>query len=477
MEPLSLAFVLEATGARVIHGPREASFRSILTDSRIENLEGALFVALRGERFDGNGYALEALARGAAGVLLDSGRAPHELALEEMKLSGRVVLECGAPGCETTEKALLAIAAHYRKQFTIPFVGVAGAAGKTTTKEITAHLLQKLGPIVASEKSYNNSVGVPHTLLRVQRSTRAAVVEIGTNAKGEVAMLSAVAKPTIAIITIIAEEHLEGLGSIEGVLEEEGSILDAMDAGGIAVLNADDRYYSQLKKRARGRVITFGIENKADYMARDLVFHVAGSSFTIQGKPATVPLIGTHNAYNSLGAIAIACTLGVPLEDTLRALSEMKPPHRRLERKHFGNVEVIDDCYNANPGSVRAAIRALEGLRNCRRRIFILGKMHELGAQSARLHREIGKAAGAANFDLFITIGGEAGELSVGAVEAGFSAGKILQFPNTSEAEWNIADIVREGDLVLVKGSRAEGLEKIVDAIRARFQNETSGHL
>ncbi|MBI3819599.1 MAG: UDP-N-acetylmuramoyl-tripeptide--D-alanyl-D-alanine ligase [Planctomycetes bacterium] len=469
MEPISLASVLEATGARVMHGPRESTFTSISTDSR-QPQPGALFIALRGERFDGNGFALDAFARGAAAALVDSGRAPHALALSEMGLSARTVLECGAPGSGDTTQGLLAIAAHYRKQFTIPFVGVAGAAGKTTTKEIAAHLLKSIGPITASEKSFNNSVGVPHTLLRVGRETRAAVVEIGTNSPGEVRMLARVAKPNIAIITIIAEEHLEGLGSIDGVLEEEASILDELPGDGTAVLNADDRYYPQLRKRARGKIITFGIENKADFEARDVVFHVAGASFTIGGKPATVPLLGTHNIYNTLGALAIASAIGVPLETALRAASDLKPPYRRLERKHFGEVEVIDDCYNANPGSVRAAIRALEGLRNNRRRIFVLGKMHELGAESARLHREIGMAVGAAKFDLFITIGGESSALAAGAAAAGHPASKIIQFPTTADAEWNITEIVRPGDLILVKGSRAEGLEKVVDALRAKFE-------
>lgn len=475
MEPISLAFILEATNARVIAGPRDATFTSISTDSRTCP-PGSLFIALKGPRFDGNGYALDALARGAAAVLVDYGCAPNSFALEEMKLSGRTILECGSTGSEDTTAALLAIAGHYRKQFAIPVVGIAGAAGKTSTKEIAAHLLQKLGPVVASEKSFNNAIGVPHTLLRIDRSTRAAVVEIGTNAPGEILLLSNVAKPTIAIITIIAEEHLEGLGSIEGVLEEEGAILDALGEEGTAVLNADDRYYPMLRKRARGKVVTFGIENAADFRGEDVIFHVAGTSFSILGKPATAPLLGTHNTYNTLGAIAIANTLGVPLEESLRAVAELKPPHRRLERKHFGDVEVIDDCYNANPGSVRAAVRALDGLRNGRRRIFILGKMHELGAESARLHREMGKAVGASNFDLFVAIGGECNELASGAVEAGYSAAKIIKFPTTSDAQWNIENIIKPGDLVLVKGSRAEGLEKVVDALRDRFAGRAEGN-
>jgi UDP-N-acetylmuramoyl-tripeptide--D-alanyl-D-alanine ligase len=428
-------------------------------------------VALRGARFDGNAFALDALAKGAAAALVETGRAPSEAQLSEKGLAGRAILAHRDP-----HRALLDLAAKYRREFTIPVVGIGGAAGKTTTKDIAAHLLARLGPTVASEKSYNNSVGVPHTLLRIDDTTKNAVVEIGTNAPGEVAQLSAVAAPTVGCLTIIAEEHLEGLGTLEAVAREEGDLLAALPESGLAILNADDRHFPTLRKRVRGRVVTFGLEREADFRAEDVVFHVAGASFAVGGKPATVPLLGTHNIYNALAALAIARSLGLPLEDGLRALGELRPPQRRLERKRFGEVEVLDDCYNANPPSVRAAIRALEGLRGPSdgrkgRRILILGKMHELGSQSSALHREIGRAAGAAGFDLFVVIGGEAGELAAGAVEAGLRASKIVRFPATADAAFHLPELLRAGDLVLVKGSRAEGLERVVEAIRARFEN------
>lgn len=469
MEPLTLLEVLEATGARVMAGPRDAVFPGIATDTR-GNVDSMLYIALRGARFDGNAFAIDALARGARGVLVETGRAPHALALQAMKLGGRTILECN-----DTEQAMLAIAARYRSQFNIPFVGIGGAAGKTTTKEIAAHLLSKLGSVVASEKSFNNSVGVPLTIFRVDNTTKNAVVEIGTNAPGEVGRLAAVVRPTIGIITIIAEEHLEGLHSLDGVAGEEGSLLDFIPPDGTAVLNADDRYFPLLRSRAKCNVVTFGIENKADFRAENVIFHVAGSSFVLDGRAATVPLIGTHNVYNALGATAIATRLGLPVDEAVRALGELKPPHRRLERKRFGEVEVIDDCYNANPGSVRAAVRALEGLRNGRRRIFILGKMHELGIESARLHREMGRTVGAARFDLFIAVGSEAGELTAGAVEGGMPVQKIIKFPTTSDLEWAVASLLSPGDLILIKGSRAEGLEKVVDAVGNAFRPRAGG--
>jgi UDP-N-acetylmuramoyl-tripeptide--D-alanyl-D-alanine ligase len=437
----------------------------VITDSRAV-VPGSLFVALRGARFDGNAYALDALAKGAAAALVETGRAPSEAQLSERGLAGRAILTHRDP-----QRALLDLAANYRRAFAIPVIGIGGAAGKTTTKDIAAHLLARLGPTVASEKSYNNSIGVPHTLLRIDDTTKSAVVEIGTNAPGEVSQLSAAAAPTVGCLTIIAEEHLEGLGTLDAVAREEGDLLAALPESGLAVLNADDRYFPILQKRARCRVVTFGLEREADFRAENVVFHVAGGSFTVGGRAATVPLLGTHNIYNALAALAIARSLGLALEEGLRALGELRPPQRRLERKRFGEIEVLDDCYNANPPSVRAAIRALEGLRGAGRRILILGKMHELGAQSAALHREIGRAAGAAGFDRFVVIGAEAGELAAGAVEGGLRASKIVRFPTTAEAAYHLPEELRAGDLVLVKGSRAEGLERIVEAIRARFEN------
>jgi UDP-N-acetylmuramoyl-tripeptide--D-alanyl-D-alanine ligase len=460
------------TGARVARGRAQGNIDSVTTDSRQVPVH-SIFIALRGERFDGNEYCLEALVKGATAAIVEPGRAPGPEEIEGLRLDGRCVLEHPNPGA-----ALLEIARRYRESFAIPVVAVGGAAGKTTTKDIAAHVFQRFGPTVASEKSFNNAIGVPLTLLRLDKETRYAIVEVGTNAPGEVAALAAIVKPTIGLVTVIAEEHLEGLGTLEGVAAEEGDLLPALPKDGTAILNADDRFFETLARRAPCQVLTFGLENPADYRAEGIVFHAAGVSFTVKGRSVTVPLLGTHSVYNCLAALAAAGAAGIGLDDALATLSDLRTPHRRLERKRFGEVEVIDDCYNANPGSVRAAIRALDGLRNGRRRIFVLGKMHELGAASAALHRETGFAVGQAQFDLFVVVGGEGAALAAGAVEAGFPASRILRFPTTDDAAYHAGDFLHSGDLVLVKGSRAEGLERVVDAIRTRFegmQQKTGG--
>jgi UDP-N-acetylmuramoyl-tripeptide--D-alanyl-D-alanine ligase len=472
VDPVTLQFICDSTGARPRCAPAKSiQINAVSTDSR-SCTAGSLFVAIRGETFDGNAFAADALRAGAGGVLVEPRAAALPAVLECAKGSGRAVLEHPEP-----ESALLQLAKCYRERFQIPVVAVAGAAGKTTTKEITAHLLKSLGPVAASEKSFNNSIGVPHTLFKIDKSTRTAVVEIGTNARGEVAALAAVVSPTLGVITIIAEEHLEGLGDLDGVCAEEGALLDALPADGVAFLNADDVYFPKLMSRARCRVATFGVENAADFAARDLAFHRAGTSFQLNGRPATIPLLGTHNVYNSLAAVAIATTLGVPMEESLRALSELKPPDRRLERKRFGGIEVIDDCYNANPGSVRAAVRALEGLRHGRRRIFVLGKMHELGARSAELHREMGRVVGAARFDLFVTVGAEGGDLARGAVDAGMSPARIVQFPTVADAAEHLPPVARDGDILVVKGSRAEALERVVESLQRAFASRGEEHV
>ncbi|MBL8694209.1 MAG: UDP-N-acetylmuramoyl-tripeptide--D-alanyl-D-alanine ligase [Planctomycetes bacterium] len=463
MEPINLNDLLASTGARLVSGPRSVRFTSVSTDTRTVS-DGALFVALQGPRFDGNAFAGEALTRGARGVLTTPGRAPEDPPKD------RVCLEHADPG-----RAFLDLAGWYRRRFTIPFVGIGGAAGKTTTKEMAGQVLSRFLPTVYSEKSFNNSVGVPATLLRVDGSTRVAVVEIGTNARGEVAQLAKVVAPTVGLVTCIAEEHLEGLGSLEGVAEEEGDLPAALPEDGVAILNADDRFFAALRSRTRCRVVTFGLESDADYRATDVVFHVAGCSFRVQGKPATVPLLGTHNVYNAVSVVALASVLGFGLEESLGALAELRPPQRRMERKRFGDVEVIDDCYNANPASVRAAVRALEGLRVGRRRVLVLGKMHELGEGSKELHRDVGRAVGQSRVDLFIAVGAESEALLRGAVEGGLSPARMLALPTAEEAVSAVPDLVKPGDLVLVKGSRAEGLERIVDALAARYQPREAG--
>ncbi|HKE00151.1 MAG TPA: UDP-N-acetylmuramoyl-tripeptide--D-alanyl-D-alanine ligase, partial [Planctomycetota bacterium] len=355
MEPFDFGSVLDATGARPVCGDRSLVFRSVSTDSRTTP-PGSLFVALRGPRFDGNDHAADALRRGAVGVFVSPGRAP-DLAHPQ------ACAEHADPAA-----ALLALAAWHRRRFRVPVIGITGSCGKTTTKDLTAACLRRLGPTVASEKSFNNDVGVPATLLRLDRETRSAVVEIGTSGPGEIARLSAIAAPTIGVITNIAEAHLEGLGTIEGVAREKGDLLEALPEDGVAILNADDRFFPALARRAgRRRVVRFALETEAEYTARDIVFHVAGASFTVQGRAATIPLLGSHVVADALAAIAAAVEAGLSLDAALAALAQIPPPERRLERKRFGEVEVLDDCYNANPASVRAAIRALAGLRLGRR--------------------------------------------------------------------------------------------------------------
>lgn len=463
MRPLDVASVIEATGARAPENAADARFTDVCTDSRAVS-PGSLFVALRGPNFDGNAYALDALAAGAAGALFASGRGPTPAELSARGLEGRACLEHPEP-----ELALTRLAAWYRRRFSIPVVGITGSCGKTTTKDITGHVLGRFVPTVASRKSFNNSIGVPATLFRIEDATGAAVVEIGTNARGEIAALSEIAAPTIGIVTNVAEAHLSGLGSIEGVAREKGDLVAALPPDGVAILNADCRFHRGMAERARCRVVTFALDAAADLTATDVVFHAAGTSFRVGGRPATVPLLGTHNVYNALAAIAAAEAVGVPLERALGALGDLPAPERRLERKRFGDVEVLDDCYNANPASTRAAIRALEGLRVGRRRMFVLGSMRELGDLSKALHRDVGRAVGAAKLDVLVAVGDEAGEIVAGAVEGGMSAARVVRFPTTGEAAAGIGDLAKPGDLILVKGSRAEGLERVVEALRAAF--------
>lgn len=457
MEPLSASDVLRSVGGVPVGG-LPARFTGISTDTRAL-AAGDLFVALRGENFDGHQFLAQAARAGATAALVDREQpvtAPLPLIL-----------------VPDTTQALLGLARFQRDRLSARVVAITGSNGKTTTKDLTRAVCATRRRVVASPASFNNSVGVPLTLFLADRDTEVVVLEVGTNHPGEIAQLAAVIRPDVAIITNVAPAHLEGLGTLEGVREEKGALLDHVREGGCCVLNADDGSYEALRARARCRVVSVGVRKRADYVATmpfcdldRIAFHVNGTA------KVRVPLLGCHNLYNALMALAAAAELGIAVEVGAAGLKQFEGPPMRLTRHQNGERLVIDDAYNANPGSMKAAIKTFAALSLRGRKILVLGDMLELGGAAAELHRDVGRSLSCGTFDLIAAIGEHADALLSGARECGIDADRLVQYANADACARDLAARLRADDAVLVKGSRRMGLERVVkrllDPVRDR---------
>lgn len=444
-----------------MRGDPALALTGVSTDTR--TLEpGQLFLALRGPNFDGARFAGAALERGAAAVLVHG-----DASAVELSAAGGVLVHADP------RRALGDLGSWYRSTLPMRVLGITGSCGKTTTKEIARQLFARLFPVVASPSSFNNDIGVPHTLLLCAPETALAVVEMGTNHPGEIAALSRIARPHGGIVTNVGASHLAGLGSLEGVAREKGDLLAAVPADGFCVLNAAGRFRAELASRSAARVITFSVEGsgaeRGDLDACDLYFHAGGTAFRLNGRELFTPLLGTHNVENLLAVLAAGIGLGLELDTLLPGVSALTGARSRMERIELSGITLFDDCYNANPQSLRAAVRVLSGLHGYRRRVLVLGDMLELGELSAELHHDLGREAASSGVDAVLLVGSFTRAAAAGALEGGLGAGSLAHFDTTDEAVRGAVDFVREGDVVLVKGSRGMALERVVGALRERW--------
>lgn len=445
-----------ATGGRALRRGPCAPARRVVTDSRAVE-PGDCFLALRGAQRDGHAYVADALACGAAGVVV--AQLPVPLTVPR----GRFVVEV-----EDTGRALLAIAASWRRAHPrVRVVGITGSCGKTSTKNMLGFVLGASMPTVRSPHSYNNAIGVPLSLFQIQDDTRAAVVEIGTSGPGEIETLAATAQPDVAIVTCVAESHLEGLGSLEGVAHEKAALLRALPPDGLAILNGDDPSTARhLLAAAPARRVLVRVGQEADWFATDVRFCGLGTSFLLQGEhPVTIPLLGSHNVTNALFTIAAATAVGADLEAVLRALAEMPVTQRRLECRQAGAVQVFDDTYNMNPMSARAALQAMSGLPCQGRRVVVFGEMRELGPRSPELHAELGTEVAQRQIDLLLTVGDRAAAIADGAEAAGIPAERVIRVRDQGEAVERLLGILRPNDRLLCKASHSVGFDRLVDSL------------
>jgi UDP-N-acetylmuramoyl-tripeptide--D-alanyl-D-alanine ligase len=444
-----LATLARATGGS-LHGSN-ATFGAVSSDTRqIE--PGALFVALRGERFDAHDFVREAAGHGAAGALVER--------LVTTQVPQVVVPDVLA--------ALSAFAREWRRQFSIPVVGLTGSNGKTTTKEMIGAILAQAGPVLVTHGNLNNHIGVPLTLCRLEPGHRHAVIEMGANHPREIAHLAALAEPTVGLVTNAGPAHLEGFGGLDGVAQGKGELFEALGRAHTAVINADDRYagvWRDLAKHA-GPVLTFGLTGRADFHGTNLRPRLVGVGFEVRflletpagAREATIRLAGEHNVLNALGAAAAAHAAGADLDAIVRGLASMQPVSGRLEFKAALNgARLIDDSYNANPGSLRAGSVSLASLPG--EHWLVLGEMRELGADASRLHAEIGEFARERGVQRLLAVGAEARH----AVES-FGPGASW-FANPDELIGTARNELKPGVTVLIKGSRANRLERVAAAL------------
>ena len=446
-----------------LHG-EDREFGAVSTDTRTLG-RGELFVALRGPRFDGAAFVTQAVAAGAAGAVVEAAAVPSLLAGggAAQGADGRRLPLIGVPD---TQVALQAAATAWRRRFAIPVVGVAGSNGKTTCKEMIAAILSQAGPVLATRGNLNNHIGVPLTLLRLDASHRYAVIEMGANRAGDVAELLRFARPDVGIVTNAGAEHLEGFGSLEGVARAEGEMFEGLAPTGVAVVNADDEFAGLWRGMARARIVDFGQSPSAGFRAVDIANSVGADGFLTrfalispQGRTdIELRLAGMHNVGNALGAAAAAVSAGATLPQVAAGLASMRPVPGRLNfRTARTGAWVIDDSYNANPSSMHAGIDVLAGLDG--RRWLVIGDMAELGEFADGAHAEVGRYARARGVErLYAT-----GKLTGLAVES-FGSG-ARWFPDGEAMARTLEAELEAGVRVLVKGSRMNRLERVVEAI------------
>ncbi|MEN9576084.1 MAG: UDP-N-acetylmuramoyl-tripeptide-D-alanyl-D-alanine ligase [Verrucomicrobiota bacterium] len=469
MDPRSLQFIADATGGKILDGAGETVVSRVCTDSR-QVQAGDLFIALAGEQFDGHKFIAEVTAKGVAAIMVERGRygVPPSGGL------GNPPAEAGTPCAvivvANTRTAYARLAARYRQDFTLPVIAVGGSNGKTTTKDLIAAVLREGGPALWSEASFNNDIGVPHTLLRLEQQHTAAVLEVGTNHPGELAPLVKLIQPRIGVITSIGREHLEFFGDVNGVAQEEGWLAELLPSDGVLLVNGDCPEMELVVRRTRARVVRVGFGPHNDWRASDVRYDERGQTFHVASPLAAssgayrIGLLGRHQVLNALLAGAVGTEVGLASEQVRRALAGCTPPKMRLQLWEAHGVRVLDDAYNANADSMLAALQTLHDLPCAGRRVAVLGDMAELGAHSVAAHIEVGRRAAELGVNRLFAVGKMAGHLAGAARAAGLSA--VTEIAEVAGAGETVRSELLPGDVVLLKASRSTRLERVGDVIR-----------
>ena len=461
--------VLEATRGELLAKGNEQPFLGISTDSRTLR-PGELFVALVGENFDGHQFVAQAASSGCAGVVVALGSSE---ALDTQTLQIPVI------GVSDTLRAFGDLAAFWRGRDSIPVVALNGANGKTTTKEMVATILSRSWKVLKNHGTFNNLVGVPLTLLQLDSTHEAAVIEMGMNQPGEIERLTQIVQPSVGMITNIQPAHLEGLGDLDSIQAAKGALFIGMATTGTIVVNRDDPRVLNEASSFPGRQVGFSSKGYPAEVSLERVLGVngEGSRFLLrlpgESLEIRLPVLGLHHIKNAIAAAAVAWALNLPASTIGAALGSFQPVDKRMEVFTLpGDIHLINDTYNANPGSMAAALETLIQVKQQGRAFAVLGDMLEMGEESASLHRQVGRIAAKEGVDHLLAMGKQASQLLTGAAEGGMARNQLTEAGNHEEIATHVHGLLAPGDWVLVKGSRGMRMEKVVEILLSKFKGQ-----
>jgi UDP-N-acetylmuramoyl-tripeptide--D-alanyl-D-alanine ligase len=456
MQRMTIRDILNATGGTLLSGSEDTEINQIITDTR-KLTDGSLFIPLVGEKFDGHEFIKAAFDMGAAAVLTHN---DTELLIDKTIIK-----------VEDTLKALRDITAYYKKKYPLPTVAVTGSVGKTTTKDMLYAALSEKYNTLKTPNNFNNEIGVPITVFMLEKEHECAVIEMGMNHFGEIERLAEMGQPNVAVITNIGMSHIENLGSQEGIFKAKMEITKRFTKDNTLIVNGDDKFLSTTKGMGEYKVVYYGIDNpENDVYAKDIVNNgLKGIEFTavVDGKDYHVEVTqpGKHNVYNALAAICVGREFGVEIEDSIRGIKNCEYTSQRLEVDEFGGMQIINDCYNASPDSIRAALSVLK-CATVPRKIAILGDVLEMGEFARDAHYALGKAVVESNVDMLITAGENAEYIARGAKDCGME--NVVSFPKTLDVCNYVKDVLHEGDAVLIKASHGMHFEDIYNTIKTK---------
>lgn len=453
---LTLGWIARAVGGRLVGGEADTEVKDVVIDSRVAGA-GDLFIAIRGPRFDGHTFVPDVLSRGAAAAIVDT----------QAGLTGGAWIEV-----DDTVTALQSLAHAVRMAAGTRVIAITGSAGKTTTKETIAAVLERRHSVVKNKGNLNNHIGLPLSLMQTRHAPDVAVMELGMNHAGEISTLVAIAEPDVRVWTNVGDAHLGFFASPDAIANAKAEILERATRTTVLVCNADDARVMARAPLFVGRTVTFGTARGADVRATDVEDRgLAGMRACVTTSAGErvleTPLLGRGNLANVLAATAVALEFDVPLDEIADTVARLSPAARRgTVLRLAGGVTVVDDSYNSSPAALAKALDVIAREAGATRRIAVLGEMLELGEHAARLHADSGRVAAASRLDLLFAVGGAPAQtLAKAAIDAGMAAGSVSYFPTSDEAAAAVVEAVRPGDLVLVKGSRGIRTDVVVDRL------------
>jgi len=472
LEKCKIGELIKATSGKIIQGDQDCLIKRISIDSRTL-IPGDLFFAIIGPNFDGHNFIIETFRKGAVGAIVCKGTST--LLQNEQIDKNKIIIEV-----KDTLSALQNWSKHYKNKFNTFNICVTGSNGKTTTKEIIAHILSQEFSLLKTSGNYNNEIGIPLTLLQLNKSHKLLVAEMGMRGLGEIKTLTNFIPPDLAVITNIGEAHIGLLGSKNNIFKAKSELLQSLDKDGIAILNRDDPYYFKMSKIVKDKkVYTFGIGNKSDIMACNIrMVSGKGMIFTLEvqnckSREIYFPLFGRYNIYNALAASGVASALGIGLDLIERGLSSFKPLGLHMQLSNFyKGIKILNDSYNASPLSVKNALETLAEVAQKNRKIVILGDMLELGEKTNFYHREIGKKVAKLSIDILITLGPGGKIIAQSSKEEGMAEERVFSFEKNRKINLSkkLLSLAKPGDFILLKGSREMKMEEILKFWQEEFQ-------